>query len=184
MNATVGDHTEAWKAVTDFAKTVVSLASGVLTVLIGYYVTSGFVAGYRFVNYAAPGLLALAVLCGIFGFGRAIRAISKGGSEVGGIWLCNISVLFLLAGVMASAFVRSDEPYSLVRMVAIATKVVSEPPFAIESNSLLGADLKGGVGVVKYRYRCGIATVTVSSKVERVVSLQFPTCPRETGTTN
>lgn len=176
MSAVSGDHVEAWKAVTDFAKTVISLASGVLTVLIAYYVTSGFVAGDRIVNYAAPALLVLSALFGIFGFGRAIRAISKGVSEVRGIALCNIAVLFLLAGVIASGFVRSDEQFSLVRMISVAKNAVSGPPLSIGDNDLISAELKGRMGVVSYRYRCGTATISISAKEEKVVAVKVPDC--------
>jgi hypothetical protein len=106
-------HVEAWKSVIEFAKTVISISSAILTALVGYYVVNQSDLGKSYINYVPPAFLVGAIVIAIFGFGKAIRAISTGNYERNGVLLSNISVALLLAGVLSISMIKVDKRKSL-----------------------------------------------------------------------
>ncbi len=106
-------HVEAWKSLIDLSKMTMSIASTVLTALIGFYVLNQYKFDSSNYNYLAPILLVLSILSAIYGVGRSVRVIKTGISETLGVIFTNIAVIFLVAGILSIALIKFNKTDSL-----------------------------------------------------------------------
>lgn len=165
-------HVEAWKAVTEFAKTVISICSAVLTALLAYYVANRSEFDESQLNYLSPLLLVISIVCAIFAFGRAIKAVKSGDSQKGGVLFANISVAFMVAGVLAIAAIQLKQGQSLdVVLVKIeketASLSVQLRPDMVHKVETSDADYR-----VTYRNASDQIAVTFALKDGRVSRLE------------
>lgn len=106
-------HTDAWKALIDFNKTTISIASAVLTALIGYLTVSGTVTEMSQLNLIPIGLLLLAGAFALYSFGRALSAIKNGTSAEHGVLYANAGFFSLGLGILSLALVSVDSSKSI-----------------------------------------------------------------------
>lgn len=165
-------HVEAWKSLIDLSKTTISIASMVLTALIGFYVLNQSKFDVSNINYVAPILLVLSILSAIYGFGKAIRVIKTGTSETSGVIFINISVVLLVAGILFISLIEfnKNEPLNVVlENITKETKTFEtelSPKFIkklvlIDSNYLITYDIDGE-----------IKKITYSLKENKIVSIE------------
>lgn len=89
---------EAWKAVTEFSKTVLSLSATVLAALASYIVLERPPVGL--IMAVSPALLVLAVIFSLYGFGGAIKALKSGTSQKIALLGCNAGAVALLCSIV------------------------------------------------------------------------------------
>lgn len=111
---------ESWKAVIDFAKTVLSIASALLAavaslLLVGSYELQGY-------GWASPVLLIGSMLLCLYGLGGAIVALRRGVHNNRALLYCNVSVVLLVAAIVAAPFTINVEP-KVVSIDQILAKV-------------------------------------------------------------
>lgn len=166
-------HVEAWKALFDFTKTLVSLSAAILTALIGYYVVEKPAVTQSAVRYVPPVLIVVSIVFAIYGIGRAIRAIKSGKSESYGVLLINISVWLLILGILTLPFAGADEQPTLdCILLAIQSKTTTKPGlFLYNPTNVVNVKVRGTNYIVRYKYGDATKTVTYSTKVSRILAI-------------
>lgn len=165
-------HVEAWKTVTEFAKTVISISSAILTAFIAYYVANQPDFDESRLNYLSPALLVIAIVCAIFAFGRAIKAVKSGDSQKGGVAFANASVVFMLAGVLAIATLQFKKSQSLDVVLAGIEKETASLPTPLSPGMAHKVLTSGDDYLVTFRTAAGLIAVTYASKTGRITRLE------------
>jgi len=165
-------HIEAWKSLIDFCKTVISVSSAILTTLIGYYIVSQPELSDSPFNYAAPFLFALAILFAIFGFGRAIKSVSSGKSQRGGIFLANLSVFALLAGILSIALINIEKDSSVDAVISKIEKESRSTNKQLLPHRVRSVSVNGGIYIVTYDTDKGTVIVTYSTSEHKVIGIK------------
>lgn len=165
-------HVEAWKAVTEFAKTVISISSAILSALLAYYVANQSDFDESRLNFLSPALLVAAIVCAIFAFGRAIKAVKSGDSQKGGVAFANVSVLFLVAGVLAIAALQLKKGTSLEVVLARIAKETAGLSVKLTADRVFKVDAGDTDYRVTFRTDSDLVIVTYAVKDGRVSGLE------------
>lgn len=93
---------DAYKSIIDFNKTIITISSSVLTALIAYVIYQNI--DLKALSYISIGLIVLAILFSLFGFGGAIKAVKDGQSRPSTIFVSNASGFILIFGIVLILF--------------------------------------------------------------------------------
>lgn len=165
-------HVEAWKAVTEFAKAVISICSVILTALLAYYVANQSEFGESRLNYLSPTLLVIAIVCAIFAFGRAIKAVSSGASQRDGVAFANVSVVFMVAGVLSIAAIQLKKAQSLDVVLVRIERETASLPVKLTSGMVHRVEASDTDYRVTFRTDADLVVVTYAVKDGRVTQLE------------
>jgi hypothetical protein len=173
MNQTIDkSHVEAWKSVIDFAKTIISIASAILTAFIGYYALNQIPLTGSWLNFVSPVLLLVSIITALYGFGRSIKAVSSGVSQKDGVLLSNLSVGFLLLGILAVALVNTGGNKSLDKVLADIDKMPPVSGFELKQDAIQKIVMEDQNYVITYARDAVSVTVTYSEKEGRIIKLE------------
>jgi hypothetical protein len=101
------NHLEAWKSVIELSKTIISIASTLLTALMGYYVLNlSYFDTSAITTYIPIFLLILSIILSVWGFGKAISAIRNVSSEPVGVFYINASIFVLIFSILSLGLVN------------------------------------------------------------------------------
>ena len=98
----VSNTVDAYKSIIDFNKTIITIASSVLTALIAYVIYQNI--DLNALNYISIGLIVLAILFSLFGFGGAISTIKDEKPRPKTVFFTNASGFILIGGVVLTLF--------------------------------------------------------------------------------
>lgn len=101
-NGNTNSTVDAYKSIIDFNKTIITIASSVLTVLIAYIIYQSI--DLKIQNYLSISLIVLAIFLSLFSFGGAIQTVKDGTSRKGTILTTNLSAFFLIGGIVLTLF--------------------------------------------------------------------------------
>lgn len=93
---------DAYKSIIDFNKTIITISSSVLTALIAYVIYQNI--DLNALNYLSIGLIVLAILFSLFGFGGAIKTVKDGQSRPSTVFMSNASGFILISGIVLTLF--------------------------------------------------------------------------------
>lgn len=93
---------EAYKSIIDFNKTILTISSSVLTVLIAYVIYQNI--DLNTLNFISICLIVFAILFALFGFGGAIKTIKDGQSRPVTVFMSNASGFILISGIVLTLF--------------------------------------------------------------------------------
>ena len=106
---------EAYKQVIDYNKVILSLASTILAGQLGYLVYRG--DSFEITDYSSATVLVITLVLSLLGFGKSIRAIKRGHSEIKGILFTNLSAYSLIIGILLIGVIKNDKVESLDAML-------------------------------------------------------------------
>lgn len=89
---------DAYKSIIDFNKTIITLASGILTGLIAFKIYSDL--AIDFYTCTCIGLIVLSIFLSLFAFGGAIQTVKNGTSQPSTIFLTNVGAFSLVIGIL------------------------------------------------------------------------------------
>lgn len=110
---------EAYKSIIDFNKTIITIASSVLTALIAYVIYQNI--DLATLNYISIGLIVLAILFSLSGFGAAISTVKDEKSRPKTVLMTNASVFILTGGIVLTLFAFKNRQEKSID--AILTKI-------------------------------------------------------------
>lgn len=165
-------HVEAWKSLIDLSKTIISIASTVLTALIGFYVLNQSKFDVSYINYVAPILLVLSILSAIYGFGKAIRVVKTGVSETLGIIFINISVGLLVAGILFISLIKFNKNESLDVVLTNITKETRTFESALNPKHIKKLELIDSNYLITYDTDGKIINITYSLNEDKIVKVE------------
>lgn len=88
---------EAYKSIIDFNKTIITIASSVLTAIIAFIVYQNI--ELRWTHYLTLALIVVSIFFSLFGFGYAIQTVKDGVSRNLTILFTNIGAFVLIIGI-------------------------------------------------------------------------------------
>lgn len=164
-------HVEAWKSLIELSKTTISIASAILTALIGFFVLNQTSISTTKLNYIAPALLTMSILAAIYGFGRAIRAIKSGNSETNGIALTNISIFLMAVGILSISLISFDKKATLDNILSNIERETKSLKTKLTPNGVIRVEVVDSNYLVTYVTGNKTTKVTYSVSEKRIIEL-------------
>ncbi|GLQ51294.1 hypothetical protein ACFFJT_08830 [Dyella flava] len=165
-------HVEAWKAVIDFVKTIISISSAILTAFVGYYALNQIPIGESCLNFVSPFFLLASIVVALFGFGRSIKAISSGISQEGGVLFTNISAYCLLVGILAVPLISTGSNKSLDKVLADIDRMPPVSGIELKQDAVQKIVVDGQNYIITYAWGNAGVIVTYSEKEGRVIKFE------------
>ncbi|GAA0884571.1 hypothetical protein GCM10009120_31690 [Sphingobacterium siyangense subsp. cladoniae] len=98
---------DAYLAVIEFNKTIVSITSTVLAALITFIVFQDYGLGFK--NIIAPVVLVISLIFSLRGIGRAIPAIRLDQSKIWAVRYSNIGAFLMILGILLIGLIQKPE---------------------------------------------------------------------------
>lgn len=169
--------TEAYKAIIDFNKTIISIASTILAALISLLVFQGYPITPA--NFAGAVLIFLAILCSLLGFGKSIRPLQTDiGSNRAKLY-SNVAGYLLLFGIALLTLIHKKEETSLEKIMSQVEKTGRSMHKNLDPIHCLKVIQQKEVCVLKYRYDSLVAEVTFSFSANDIINFEETRQPRE-----
>jgi hypothetical protein len=124
---------EAWKAIIEFSKTLIGLATSILTVILGLVVVGQLTLGGMV--WATIACVILSIFFALHSYGKGIVAIEEGKANERSILCNNLSAFLLVAGIFLIAFVRSSPEPTVDEMLATIEKTAQAVPFGLKRSN-------------------------------------------------
>lgn len=102
---------DAYLAVIEFNKTIISVTSAILAALITFIVFQDYGLSAR--NIVAPAILILSAFFSILGFGHAIPAIRLDESRKMSVRFSNIGAILMVIGIFAIFIIKKPEKVTI-----------------------------------------------------------------------
>lgn len=169
---TAANHLEAWKAVIDFVKTIISISAAILTAFVGYYALNQLSLGASLFNFISPLLLLASIVAALFGFGRSIKAISSGATQVAGVLLSNVSAILLLGGILAVSLINTGGNKTLDKILDEIDHLPPVAGFELKPDAVQTIVMDDQNYVITYDRFGACVTVTYSKKEGRIIKVQ------------
>lgn len=161
-------HVEAWKAVTEFTKVIVSLSTSILTILVGYITLNNI--DLSFYNLLPPFFLILAIVLSLFGFGRAIPAIKSGNQNRNSILFSNLSVLALIIGIISIPIISvNPQPPSVDGVLKIVEQETQSLSYQLSAEKCEKVTVQGDVYTLSYSLKEKSVVVKYSKKSKEII---------------
>lgn len=158
---------EAWKAVTEFTKVIVSLATSVLTILVGYIALNSI--ELTFPNLLPPSFLVLAIVLSLYGFGRAIPAIKNGVHNRGSILFANLSVAALVLGILTIPLLSVKQEKSVDYVLKIVEQETQSLSYRLLPEKCRQVTFERDIYVLVYPLKEKTVTVKFSIKSNHII---------------
>ena len=124
---------EAYTAVIDFNKTIITITSTVLAALISYLVFQDY--NLSFQNLISPLVLLISLIFSFFGIGLAIPAIHTDTSRIWAVRHSNIGASIMLIGIFCIGFIQPKEKLSIDKvLLKIETSIKRVEPSLTQKN--------------------------------------------------
>ncbi len=162
---------EAWKSVIDFNKTSISLASGILLAVIGFFVFQGQASLIERWNWVSPALLVLSIACSIYGFGRAISAIGTSKSDWFAVLLTNLGPIFVVAGIFCLLLIERSEAPTIDSVLSAISDETKSYPVPLTASSAPRVEYQNGLYVITYTAAGKSTVVKFDETTRRIVSI-------------
>ena len=160
-------HVEAWKAVTEFTKVIVSLSTSILTILVGYITLNSI--DLSFYNLLPPFFLILAIVLSLFGFGRAIPAIKSGNQDRNSILFSNLSVLALIIGIISIPIISVNPQPSVDGVLKIVEQETQSLSYQLSPEKCEKVTVQGDVYTLSYSLKEKSVVVKYSKKSKEII---------------
>lgn len=161
---------EAWKAVTEFSKTVLSLSATVLAALASYIVLERPPVGL--VMAVSPALLVLAVILSLYGFGRAIKALKSGASQKASLFGCNAGAVALLCSIVLLPFTLESPSQSVDSVLSFVEATTKTYPLSLSAANCKEISKVGDAYTLRYVIDGTSIMVTYSLSEDKIVSIK------------
>ena len=159
VNATA----EAYKAIIDLNKTIISIGSAILAGLIAYLIFQD--SSCELKNYCGLVCIFFSIIFSIAGFGKAIQTLHDGISRNRTILLTNVSAYFLILGIVLLLLIKIGNEKNLDQ---ILTEVEKTPPLKIGILSKANCS-----GIVKEGKSYKISYLINNEKVEAIYATEL-----------
>lgn len=159
---------EAYKTVTEFNKTIISVTSAIVAALIIYFITNDYFD--KKYNYLPIGILVLSIFFSFLGFGQSIKPIKTGLSNRKAIVFSNLGGYSAIAGLISLIFIQTsndknvDEVLSKVNTSMNITKDLNIYSLQLENDNY----------TLKYNYKDSILTVIYSLNEGKISDIKYP----------
>jgi len=174
--------TEAYKAIIDFNKAIISIASTILAALISFLVFQGY--PITLVNFASPIIILVAIFLSLMGFGHSILALQTGISRPRAKLFSNFGAYFLLIGLSLIILIHKKEETNLQKVMSQVEKTGRSMHKNLDPAHCLNILQQKDICILKYRYDSLVAEVTFSFSANDIIHFeetrkpQDDTCPR------
>ncbi len=169
QNSTTLNRREAWAAVIDFDKTVISIASGVLTAFSGYVFINHL--EFSFAVLAALFFLAASIICAIFGFGRALTAIRDSTEIQTGISFSNVAPYLLFFGLIAALFSRQERKDTIDFVLKQVEATTQSFQVRLSPDACSEISVKDRIITLTYSADGEIVTVNYSVDSQQIINI-------------
>ena len=161
------NHLEAMKSITEFTKVIVSLATSILTILIGYITLNNI--ELTLTNLSSSILLLLSIIFSIYGFGRTIPAIKTGNGGQKSILFSNISVLFLVIGIFVIPLINIPPKNSIKNVLSIVQKDTTSLSYNLSPDKCIQVNFQDEIYMLTYNSNGKTVTVKFSTKSNEII---------------
>ena len=165
-------HVDAWKAVIDFNKTTISVASAVLTALVAYLRISGSIWEMSLMNTVPVILLLVAAALAIFSFGRSISALKSGESAKHGVLFANLGFFALALGILSLALVTVGSDRSIREILELVEAETAGFRLPLSPSNCHSIELRRDQYVLRYSIGDQEAMVTLSVDDHSILSIE------------
>lgn len=163
---------ESWKAVIDFAKTVLSIGSALLAAIASLLLVGNF--ELQDYGWVSPVLLIVSMLLSLYGLGGAIQALRSGVHRPRALLFCNLSVALLIAGIVAAPFTINVEPktLSIDQVLAKVETTTRQWPIELSARNCRKIERNGDDLVLIYESGGKSSQVTYSTTKKTIVQIK------------
>lgn len=162
---------EAYTAVIDFNKTIVSISSTILAALISYLVFQEYDFTIR--NFTSPILLVISITFSFFGFGFAIPAINVAQAKIWAVRFSNIGAAVMLLGIISIAFIQKKELNDLDKILHKVETTFKTIDPKINRSNCQSFSLSGETYIFNFTDNKTIKQVTFSTNSQQIVSYKI-----------
>ncbi|GAA3963080.1 hypothetical protein GCM10022246_15400 [Pedobacter ginsengiterrae] len=115
---------EAYQAVIDFNKTIISITSAILAALISFLVFQDYTLSL--LNLVAPVVFVLSLIFSILGIGRAIPAINLDQSKKWAVRFSNLGAGLMILGIISIYLIKKPEKATIDTALSDIEKTLSK----------------------------------------------------------
>ena len=167
-------HREKYKAVIEFSKVILSLATAVLTAFVALLFVSGAHVDSGRLGWTSIGLVIGSVCTALYGLGWSIDAIGSGSKSSFAILAANCSPLLLIAAILVGLFAVVDgtSPLSVdatLNTIATSTRSLST---RLDPQQVRSIRAEGDDYIVEYESGGARVRVVVARKSGEVRSIE------------
>lgn len=161
---------EEWKSVIDFAKTVLSISTGLLAavaslLLIGNYKLQG-------TGWVPPVLLVVSIVLSLFGFGRAIQSLRAGSAKNSALWFTNGSLVVLVAGIISAPFAIETPASSIDQALSVIEAATKKWPVDLSARNCSEISRNGEELTLTYQANGHSAQVQYSTATKTILQIK------------
>ncbi len=160
---------EAYTAVIDFNKTIISITSAILAALISYLVFQDY--NLNLINLISPISLMISLIFSLLGIGYAIPAINIGQSKIWAVRFSNIGAAIMLIGIILIVFIEKKEKPTIDKVLNhIETSLKKVDSRFIQKNCQ-SFELLDNKYIIHYSYDKSRKKVVYSLDQDKIISL-------------
>jgi len=171
---------DAYKSVIDFNKTIITIASSVLTALIAYIVYQNIYL--KPLNYISIFFIIASILFSLYGFGKAIQTLFGLGkviqnlndedSRKKSILMTNIGGFFLIIGIVLLLSFNHKKEKSIDEILTKIESSTSTLQQKLVPNNLKSIEYNNEIYTIIFSTDCLDKTVKYSNKNDQILSVK------------
>jgi hypothetical protein len=162
---------DAYKSIIDFNKTIITIASSVLTALIVYVIYQDI--DLKALNYISIVFIVLAILSSLYGFGGAIRTVKDEQSRVCAIFATNASVFILIGGIVLTLFAfKNRQVKNIDEILTIIEKTTTTLNQKLSTKSMKSLEYKNETYTIIYKIDSLEYTVVYATNTNNIVNIK------------
>jgi len=169
-NGTADGTCEAYKQIIEFTKVIISLASTILTALMGYLVFEH--KALEGLNLIGPILLVISILFSLQGFGKAIKTVKTGVTNQSAILYTNLGAGIMILGIISISFIKPEKEISIDSVLEAVSKSSTSLKKSLFPENCDRIDKRGEDYVIHYKADSLSTQVVYSVKENRISSIQ------------
>jgi len=161
---------EAYTAVIDFNKTIISITSTILAALISYLVFQDYSLGFP--NILSPIALIISLVFSFFGIGCAIPAININQSKIWAVRFSNIGAAIMLTGIILIIFIEKKNSPDINTILVHIEKSLEKVDSKLNQSNCKSFELIDNTYVLNYEHDTIKKQVIYSLDKEKIISLK------------
>lgn len=163
------NYIEAYKALIEFVKVIISISSTLLAALISYIVVQDLTISWWLI--ISPMLLIASIGTGLLSFGRAIIGVRDNASQKNVSMFGNASAAFLVCGILALGFIKINQQPSPDEMMESIQHHTTSFHARLLPDSCESIEKKGDNYIFQYKVDSNQYIVTYSTSEKKIISL-------------
>jgi len=161
---------DAYKSIIDFNKTIITIASSILTALIAYIVYQNI--DLRLLNYLSILLVMLSILLSLYGFGSSIQTVKDGVSRKGTILMTNIAGFFLIAGILLLLSFNHKKEKNIDEILTTIESSTTRLQQSLSPEKIKSIELKNNIYTIIFDVDSLEKTVKYSTGDDMILSIK------------